>query len=60
MILSFEEAIKKADEEIERIAYNAEYNENKGLRKAFSNKMDWFAVIVYLARKGLQAEKGGE
>lgn len=59
MMLSFEEAIKKADEELDRIAYNAECNENKGLRKAFSNKMDWFAVIVYLAKKGLQAEKGG-
>lgn len=56
-MLSFEEAIKKADEELDRIAYNAEYNESKGLRKAFSNKMDWFAVIVYLAKKGLQVEK---
>lgn len=59
-MMPFEEAIKKADEELDRIVHNAECNENKGLRKAFSNKMDWFAVIVYLAKKGLQAEKGGE
>jgi hypothetical protein len=59
-MMSFEDAIKKADEELDRIAYNAELNENKGLRKAFRNKMDWFVVIVYLAKKGLQAEKGGD
>ena len=61
--MSFEEAIERADIELDKIAYNAEFNENKGLRMAFSNKMEWFPIIVYLAKKGLQAEKtlkGGE
>lgn len=57
-MMSFESAIKKADEELDKIAYNAELNENKGLRKVYSNKFDWFAVVVYLAKKGLQAERG--
>ena len=59
-MMSFEEAIKKADEELDKIIYNSECNENAGLRKAYSNRLDWFAVIVYLAKKGLQAQKGGE
>jgi hypothetical protein len=58
-MMSFEEAIKKADEELDKIIYNSECNTNAGLRKAFSNKAEWFSVLVYLAKKGLQTEKGG-
>ena len=59
-MLSFEEAIKKADEELDKIIYYSECGSTTGLRRAYSNKADWFSVIVYLAKKGLQAEKGGE
>jgi hypothetical protein len=59
-MLSFEEAIKKADEELDKLIYNSECNDNAGLRKAYSNKADWFAVVVYLAKKGMQTQKGGE
>ena len=58
-MLSFEESIKKADEELNKIIYYAECGSTTGLRTVYSNKADWFAVIVYLAKKGLQAEKGG-
>lgn len=59
MMMSFEEAIKKADEELDKTIYYAECCSTTGLRRAYSNKADWFSVIVYLAKKGLQAEKGG-
>lgn len=58
-MMSFEEAIKKADEELNMICVQSEISTNKGLRKIARNKMDWFAPLVYLAKKGLKAEKGG-
>ena len=56
-MMPFEDAIKKADEELNKIMYHSECNDNAGLRKAFSNKADWFAPLVYLAKIGFQAEK---
>ena len=59
-MMTFEEAIKKADEELDKSIYYAECGSTTGLRRAYSNRAEWLAVIVYLAKKGLQAEKGGE
>lgn len=56
-MMSFEDAIKKADEELDRLIYNSECGANAGVRMACSNKAEWFSVIVYLAKKGLQADK---
>lgn len=59
-MLSFEESIKQADEELSKIAYNAEFGANKGLRKAYSNKLNWFVNVVNLAKKGLEVKNHTE
>ena len=58
-MMSFEEAIKKADEELSKSIYYSECINNEGLRKVHSNKADWLSQVIFLAKKGLQAEKGG-
>ncbi|MBQ4160570.1 MAG: hypothetical protein IJD83_06520 [Clostridia bacterium] len=57
--MTFEDAINKADEELSALIVQSELTLNKGLRKIAENKLEWFAPLVYLAKKGLQAEKGG-
>ena len=58
-MMTFEDAIKKADEELSAVIVQSELTLNNGLRKIAENKLEWFAPLVYLAKKGLEVEKEG-
>lgn len=55
-MMSFDEAIEKAENELAKLIHNSETLNSAGLRTANSNKADWLSIVVYLAKKGLQAE----
>ena len=60
-MMSDEEAIKRAENELAQAIYNSETLNNPGLAKAYANKASYLSTLIYLAKKGLQAEKeGGE
>lgn len=53
-MLKFEEALRIADEELDKALYNGEWNAHLGIRKIFRKKADWLAPVVYLAKLGLE------
>ena len=57
--MSFEEAIKRAENERAHATYNSETLNNPGLAKAYGNKATYLSTLLYLAKIGLQTLKGG-
>lgn len=53
--MTYEEAIKKAEEAAFQASYLSETANNPGLKAANNNKADWLHRVVRLAEKGLEA-----
>lgn len=50
-------ALEKARTERDHASYLSECGQNAGIRKMNSNKAEWLKWVVYLAERGLEAEK---
>ena len=50
-------ALEKANEVYSQASYLSECGSNAGIRKANENKAEWLRWIIYLADRGLAAEK---
>jgi hypothetical protein len=57
MLNVYEDALKKANEELDYAVYMSECAPNAGLRTIYSNKLMWLRWVVMLAEQGLEQEK---
>ena len=52
-MLTNEEALQKAKQELSTSRYMAEYSFNNGLQKIHSNRVEWLALLVSMAEDSL-------
>lgn len=57
MFDNMEAALEKAKNELSVAIHLEECGKNAGVRKMNANKVDWLKWVVYLAERGLEAEK---
>lgn len=54
------EALKSAKIALNQAKYLSEYGGNAGIRKIYSDKANWLAVLIYLAEIGMRKEDESE
>lgn len=55
-MMSFKEAIEKAENELSMAIHNGETMKNPGLRAICNNKAEWLSIVVYLAKQAMKEE----
>ena len=59
-MLTDEEALKIAKEELERALYLSECSRSAGIRAINEEKSEWLSVLIYLAEEGMRKEDEGK